>query len=299
MRQSIQIPESGQRLDLVLSRLLPQYSRTYIQKLCAAGRVTLAGRPLKPSWKTVSGAVIELEPLPLESSHLEAQQIPLDIVFEDEWLVVVNKPQGMVVHPGAGHKDNTLVNALLGRYASDLSDLGGAARPGIVHRIDKDTSGLLLVVKDNQVHARISAKLRRHEIDRVYQALVYGRVLAKNGMIEAPVGRDPRYRQKMAVTPSGKPARSYFTTCRSGDKASWLEVRLETGRTHQIRVHLHYIGHPVLADPLYAGKRPTYGLAGQALHAGHLGFAHPVTGEQMEFDCPVPDYFTKLADELI
>ncbi len=298
MKQII-LPESGQRLDLALVRLLPDYSRSYIQKLCEAGQVTLAGKALKASWKTVQGARLEIKPLPAQPTSLKAQAIPLDIVFEDEWLAVVNKPQGMVVHPGAGNQENTLANALLAHFADDLSSLAGSGRPGIVHRIDKDTSGLLLVVKDNHVHAKVSAKLRRHEIERVYQALVYGRVLTKNGIIEAPIGRDPRQRQKMAVVATGKPARTHFRTCQAADQASWLEVRLETGRTHQIRVHLSYIGHPVLADPLYAAKRPAFGLAGQALHAGRLGFVHPVTGQSLQFDCPVPAYFSNLADELL
>lgn len=299
MLQSIRIPESNQRLDRCLSDQLPDHSRSFIQKLLAEGRATLNGKTLKPSWKTVAGAVIALDIPEPEPTLIQPQDIPLDIVFEDEWLIVVNKPQGMVVHPAAGHRDQTLVNALLQHCAGNLSDINGVIRPGIVHRIDKDTSGLLLVVKDNRVHTAVSEKIRRHEIRRVYQALVHGHVSAASGTIDAPVDRDPRHRQRMAVVPDGKSALSHFQTIRAADRASWLEVSLETGRTHQIRVHMQYIGHPIIGDPLYAGNRPNYDLSGQALHAGTLSLTHPVTGEAMTLTCPVPDTFTRIAELLL
>ncbi|MDD2442159.1 MAG: RluA family pseudouridine synthase [Eubacteriales bacterium] len=299
MLQHIRITESGQRLDRCLADLLPGQSRSFIQKLLAEGRATLNGKSLKPSWKTHAGAVIALDVPEPEPMAVAAQDIPLDVVFEDEYLIVVNKPQGMVVHPAVGHRDQTLVNALLKHCAGQLSDLNGVIRPGIVHRIDKDTSGLLLVVKDNTIHAAIADKIRRHEIRRVYQAVVHGHVATRTGTIDAPIGRDPRHRQRMAVRPDGKPAVSHFQTIQAGDKASWLEVSLETGRTHQIRVHLQYIGHPVVGDPVYAGNRPAYGLTGQALHAGTLSFIHPVTGQLLTLTCPVPDTFSKIAEELL
>jgi 23S rRNA pseudouridine1911/1915/1917 synthase len=299
MLQNIRIPESDLRLDRCLADLLPDRSRSFVQKLLAEGRATLNGRILKPSWKTVAGSVIALDIPEPEATLIQPQDIPLDIVYEDEWLIVVNKAQGMVVHPAAGHRDQTLVNALLQHCAGNLSDINGVIRPGIVHRIDKDTSGLLLVVKDNRVHADISEKIRRHEIKRIYQALVHGHVSAATGTIDAPVGRDPRHRQRMAVVADGKPALSHFQTIRAADRASWLEVSLETGRTHQIRVHLQYIGHPVIGDPLYAGNRPRYDLSGQALHAGTLSLTHPVTGEAMTLSCPVPDTFTRIAEQLL
>ncbi len=299
MPQHIRIPESGQRLDRCLAGLLPGQSRSFIQKLLAEGRATLNGKSLKPSWKTVAGSIVELDIPEPEPMSVAAQDIPLDVVYEDDYLIVVNKPQGMVVHPAVGHRDQTLVNALLNHCAGQLSDLNGVIRPGIVHRIDKDTSGLLLVVKDNSVHAAVADKIRRHEIRRVYQAVVHGHVATQNGTIDAPIGRDPRHRQRMAVRPDGKPAVSHFQTIKAGDKASWLEVSLETGRTHQIRVHLQYIGHPVIGDPLYAGNRSAYGLTGQALHAGTLAFIHPVTGQPLTLTCPVPDSFEKIAGELL
>lgn len=299
MLQSIRIPESGKRLDRCLAELLPEHSRAYLQKLLAEGRATLHGKTLKPAWKTIAGVTVLLDIPEPELTPVRAQAIPLDIVFEDEWLIVVNKSQGMVVHPAAGHRDQTLVNALLEHCAGRLSDINGVIRPGIVHRIDKDTSGLLLVVKNNQVHADISDKIRRHEVKRVYQALVYGPVSASTGTIDAPVGRDPRHRQRMAVTAAGKQAVSHFKTIKKSAQASWLEVSLETGRTHQIRVHLQYIGHPVIGDPLYAGNRPRYGLTGQALHAGTLSLTHPVTGQNLTLTCPVPQSFAAIAEQLL
>ena len=299
MLQKIRIPESGMRLDRCLADLLPEHSRSYIQKVLAEGRAISAGKVLKPSWKTVAGAVVDLDLPEPEPTAVRAQAIPLNVVYEDDVMIVVNKPQGMVVHPAAGHRDGTLVNALLDHCTGQLSDLNGIIRPGIVHRIDKDTSGLLLVVKDNRVHAAVSDKIRRHEIKRTYQAIVHGHVSAGKGTIDAPIGRDPRHRQRMAVIAGGKPAVSYFMTLRRGEKASWLEVDLETGRTHQIRVHTQYIGHPIIGDPLYAPGRPSYGLKGQALQAGRLSYVHPVTDRLMTLECPVPDTFSQIAEQLL
>lgn len=299
MRQSIQITESGIRLDRFLTDHLKGYSRSFIQKLLSDGRVTLNGKVLKPSWKTVSGTVIELDEPQPEPLDIKPEDIPLDIIYEDEWLLVINKPQGMVVHPAAGHHEGTLAHALLHHCGGQLSDLNGTQRPGIVHRIDKDTSGLLLIVKDNRVHAAISKQIQKHEIRRIYQAIVHGHVAAASGTIAAPIGRDPFDRKRMAVVAGGKPAVSHFKTIRSGEKASLLEVELETGRTHQIRVHLQYIGHPVVGDPLYAEGKPDYGLSGQALHAGQLSFSHPITGDVLTLNCPVPESFRKIMEQLL
>ena len=294
----IQITESGQRLDRLLAGRYPEYSRSYLQRLVEDGCATWNGKALKSSWKTLAGAAIILQIPEPEPSPIEPEHIPLEIVYEDEWLLVVNKPQGMVVHPAPGHRGGTLVNALLDYCAGSLSDLNGVIRPGIVHRIDKDTSGLLLVVKDNKIHADIAEKIRRHEIGRTYQAVVYGRVAAKQGTIDAPIGRDPRNRQRMAVIADGKLARTHFQVLKRLDAATWLEVKLETGRTHQIRVHLQYIGHPVAGDPVYAGRRPAWQLAGQALHAGALDFIHPVSGQPMHLTCPLPEWFQALLKRL-
>lgn len=298
MIKLLAVNENNIRLDRFLANQVPDYSRSYLQKLIEEGHVTLQGKPLKSSWKTVAGAEIVLNIPDPEPSPILPQQIPLDVVYEDEWLLVVNKPQGMVVHPAPGHRDGTLVNALLDHCAGQLSDLNGVIRPGIVHRIDKDTSGLILVVKDNKVHADIAEKIRRHEIGRTYQAVVYGQVSAEQGTIDAPIGRDPRNRQRMAVVADGKSARTHFKVREQLNGASWLEVQLESGRTHQIRVHLQYIGHPVAGDPVYAGKRPAWKLAGQALHAGALDFVHPITGQAMHITCPLPDWFQSLLQRL-
>ncbi|MGI6333976.1 MAG: RluA family pseudouridine synthase [Saccharofermentanales bacterium] len=294
----IVIDQSDQRLDSYLAGKLPQYSRSYLQKLISRDLVLLDGNPVKASWKTTLGETISLTLPDPEPMTIKAENIPLDIVFEDRWLLVVNKPQGMVVHPAAGHHSGTLVNALLDHCQDDLSDLNGVVRPGIVHRIDKDTSGLILVVKNNQVHAALAERLRRHEIKRTYQAVVHGNPGSDRGTIDAPIGRDPRNRKRMAIVADGKPAVSHFTVKTRFAAGAWLEVQLETGRTHQIRVHMQYIGHPIIGDRLYAGGRKHYHLEGQALHAGSLEFAHPVTGEQIRARCELPDHFRKLLEKL-
>lgn len=298
MNLTLPIDQDGIRLDSYLKDKLTGHSRAYLQKLIGEGLVTLQGKPLKPSWKTVIGQSIELVVPDPEPSSLLAENIPLDIIYEDDWLLAVNKPQGMVVHPAAGHRSGTLVNALLSYCAGQLSDLNGIIRPGIVHRIDKDTSGLILVVKDNQVHAQVADKIRRHEIRRTYLAVVYGQVAAESGTIDAPIGRDPRNRQRMAVVSGGKPSVTHFRVLQRFQQATLLEADLESGRTHQIRVHLQYIGHPVVGDPVYAPGRKNYGLDGQALHARALTFEHPVSSETIALECPLPGYFTELLEKL-
>ena len=292
------IDQSDQRLDSYLAGKLPQYSRSYLQKLISRNLVLLDGNPVKESWKTSIGETISLTLPDPEPMTTKAESIPLDIVFEDQWLLVVNKPQGMVFHPAAGHHSGTLVNALLDHCQDDLSDLNGVVRPGIVHRIDKDTSGLILVVKNNQVHTTLAERLRRHEIKRTYQAVVHGNPGSDRGIIDAPIGRDPRNRKRMAIVADGKPAISHFAVKKRFAAGAWLEVRLETGRTHQIRVHMQYIGHPIIGDRLYAGGRKHYHLEGQALHASSLDFAHPVTGEQIRVECELPGHFRELLEKL-
>lgn len=287
-----------ERIDRFLHSQMPDRSRSFIQKLIEQGGVTQNGKPVRASTKTLLQADIEIdipEPVP---SQLIPESIPLDIRYEDEWLLVINKPQGMVVHPAVGHHEGTLVHALLAYCAGNLSDINGVIRPGIVHRIDKDTSGLLLVVKDNRVHADIAEKISRHEITRVYKAVVHGTLPSISGTIDAPIGRDPRNRQRMAVVTGGKPAVSHFTVLEQFRQAAFVEVRLESGRTHQIRVHLKYIGHPVVGDPIYAPGRKSFGLTGQALHASSLTFIHPVTGESITVDSPLPETFTQLLEQL-
>jgi 23S rRNA pseudouridine1911/1915/1917 synthase len=300
MLMNIRIDLDQQRLDSFLARHLPQYSRAYLQKLIGEGRVILQGsnRTLKPAWKTKEGTSIAVDIPEPEASDLLPEHIPLDVIYEDEWLMVINKPQGMVVHPAAGHRSGTLVNALLDRCAGQLSDLNGVIRPGIVHRIDKDTSGLILVVKDNRIHEDIAAQIRQHTVKRIYAAVAHGLISENQGVIDAPIGRDPRNRQRMAVVKDGKPSVTNFKVLRRFRDATYLDVSLESGRTHQIRVHLQYIGHPVVGDPVYAQGRPRYHLKGQALHARALSFTHPATGQLMELECPLPDYFEQLLEML-
>lgn len=286
------IPEQfGLRLDVYLARAITSHSRAFLHQLIDQNNVLVNGKPAKASLKTAQGQTITVEiPEPVDSTLL-AQAIPLTIRYEDEYLLVIDKAQGMVVHPAPGHPQGTLVNALLDYCQGSLSDLNGVKRPGIVHRIDKDTSGLLLVVKDNAVHHDIAEKIRRHEVKRTYQALVYGQVATDDGTIDAPIGRDPKNRQKMAVVPQGKPAISHFKVVERFDRATWIEVELETGRTHQIRVHCQFIGHPIVNDPLYAVGKKITSQAGQVLHASRLAFHHPITGQLLTVESPLPDYF--------
>lgn len=294
----LELNEGGVRVDKALAASYEQYSRSQVSKWFQEDRVTLDGRMVKPSEKLAAGTVLQIEIEEIAVGEVEAEDIELDIRYEDEWLLVINKPQGMVVHPGAGNRSGTLVSALLHRYGSSLSDEGGIERPGIVHRIDKDTSGLLMVVKNNQVHRTVSDSLRKHEIIRIYQALVHGHVQDQSGSIIAPLGRDQRNRQKQAVRADGREAITHFELKEHLRGTSWLQLRLETGRTHQIRVHMNYIGHPVVGDPLYAGKRETYGLTGQALHASDLIFMHPVTNEEIHVSCELPSHLEDLFQKL-
>lgn len=282
------------RLDVFLASQIKTHSRAFLRLLIDDQQVRVDGKAAKASLKIRQGQAIEVDlPDPVDST-IEPEAIPLVIRYEDDWLLVIDKPQGMVVHPAPGHAGGTLVNALLDYCRDSLSDLNGVRRPGIVHRIDKDTSGLLLVVKDNTVHREIAERIRHHEVRRTYQAIVHGRVATDQGTVDAPIGRDPKNRQRMAVVADGKRAVSHFKVLERFEKASHLEIDLETGRTHQIRVHCQYIGHPIIGDPVYAGNRPDFGQAGQCLHASRLAFIHPVTGEQMVIESPLPDYFKQV-----
>jgi len=294
--------EAGTRLDVFLANNLEGVSRSGVQKLIGAGcvRVNGAARKAGFSLKTGDNVVIEL-PAPAEAAILP-EDIPLDIIYEDSDLIVVNKPQGMVVHPAAGHYTGTLVNALMFHCKDGLSGINGELRPGIVHRIDKDTSGLLAAAKTNAAHISLSEQLARHSVTRRYLAVVYNNIKEDAGVIDKPICRDPKDRKRMAVAgPSAKNARravTHYEVLERFGKYTLIRARLETGRTHQIRAHMAYIGHPVLGDPVYAAGRDSFKLLGQALHAGVLGFIHPRTGEYMEFEAPPPEYFTKLLEKL-
>ena len=291
------VDEAGQRIDKILVKALTDFSRTQIQMLIQDGHVLVNGKAIKASYKVeVNDEVMVHIPEP-ESTDILAEDIPLDIVYEDQDVIVVNKPTGMIVHPSAGIYKGTLVNALL-YHCHDLSGINGVMRPGIVHRIDKETSGLLMVAKNDMAHASLSEQLQEHTVTRRYLALVHGLIPHEFGRIEAPIGRDPKDRQKMTCTDkNAKDAITNFRVLERFKDMTLVECRLETGRTHQIRVHMQYIGHPVYGDPQYGLKRDdtTYG---QYLHAKILGFVHPRTGEDMYFESELPDFFKVKLDEL-
>lgn len=285
--------EEGQRLDKFLSGRLPQLSRSALAVLIEQGNASLGGRPVSKSAKVAAGQTVALEiPDPRPSEAL-AQDIPLNIVYEDDFLLVVNKPKGMVVHPAPGNPDGTLVNALLHHCAGHLSGIGGEVRPGIVHRIDKNTSGLLVVAKDDETHTGLSAQMAVHSITRRYQAVVYGNLRQEAGRVEGNIGRHPIDRKKMAlVARGGKPAVTEWQVLERFDGFTHLQLQLHTGRTHQIRVHMAGIGHPVAGDEVYGPRNVITRLHGQCLHAKTLGFVHPKTRRYLEFDSELPEYFT-------
>jgi 23S rRNA pseudouridine1911/1915/1917 synthase len=280
----------GVRIDKALPMLHPGVSRSAYEKLLDGGFVTVNGRPCTKKHLLRSGDVVGVvipEPQPLE---VEAQPIDIEIVYEDDDLLVVNKRQGMVVHPAAGNLDGTLVNALLYHCAGSLSGINGVLRPGIVHRIDKDTSGLLIVAKNDVAHSSLAAQLKAHSFTRIYEAVVTGNIKPQTGKIDAPIGRHPVQRKQMAVTEKkSKAAVTHFEVIARYNGYTHVRLRLETGRTHQIRVHMAFIGHPVAGDPVYG--RQVSGLSGQCLHARTIGFIHPVTGAYMEFTSDLPEYF--------
>ncbi len=287
------------RIDTWLSSNMEDFSRTYIQKLCQDGNVSVNGEKVKQNFKLKAGDSIVVNVPEPEMLNILAEDIPLDIVFEDEHIIVINKPKGMVVHPAVGNYTGTLVNALMKHCGDSLSDINGVIRPGIVHRIDKDTSGLLVVAKSNKAHEKLSEDLKTHDIRREYIALAEGIIYENNGKIDAPIGRHPVDRKKMSVNlKNGREAITHFTVRERFSTATYLELKLETGRTHQIRVHLSYIDHPIIGDAVYGRKKQRFKTHGQVLHAFRLQFEHPITGEKMQFETDVPDYIQKLVEEL-
>ena len=291
--------QAGERLDAFLARSLPDLTRSAAQRLLEDGAVTLGGKPAKKNTKTAPGDVVEVtlpDPQPVE---VVPQNIPLDIVYEDADVIVVNKPVGLVVHPAPGHPDGTLVNALLYHCGESLSGINGELRPGIVHRIDRDTSGLIIAAKNDRAHLALSAQLQDHTLARVYEAVVVGNLREDSGTVNAPIGRHPVDRKKMAIEPrNGRPAVTHWRVLARYPGYTHVECRLETGRTHQIRVHMASIGHPLLGDTVYGSKKPWPGLVGQCLHAQKLRFIHPSTGQPVEVECPLPDWFEKVLKQL-
>ena len=289
----ILITESGMRADKLISATLPDLSRSAVQGLIAEGNVFCNGKPIQKSTKLPVGAILTVEIPPARPLDVKPENIPLDIVYEDDDLLVVNKPKGMVVHPAAGNYDGTLVNALLYHCGDSLSGINGVIRPGIVHRIDKDTSGLLIVAKNDTAHRHLAEQIKEHSFTREYRSVVYGKI-TEDGTVDAPIARHPQERKRMAVirSESAREAVTHYFVVKQFSGFTQLRLRLETGRTHQIRVHMAHIGHPVAGDPVYGPKKIITSLQGQCLHAGLIGFVHPRTGEYMEFEAPLPQYFT-------
>jgi len=265
-------------------------SRTYAQKLLKKGKVAVNGQTVKASYLLQTGDLITLDFEEPKPPTVEAEDIPLDILYEDQDLVVVNKPRGLVVHPAPGNQQGTLVNALL-NHCTDLSGIGGVIRPGIVHRLDKDTSGVLVVAKNDQAHLTLARQLKQRTMARIYLALAHGRLPAPEGTVSAPIGRHPVHRKKMAVRADGRPATTHYRVLEELGPYTFLQLKLDTGRTHQIRVHLQYIGHPVAGDQVYGRGTEPFAIDGQALHAAALRLLHPRTGQVMEFTAPLPADF--------
>ncbi|MCI9671943.1 MAG: RluA family pseudouridine synthase [Lawsonibacter sp.] len=291
-RLTLTADRPGERADALLARLVPDLTRSAAQKLLERGAVTLNGRPVRKNDRPAPGDVLEVVLPDPEPIDVRPQDIPLDVVYEDGDVIVVNKPVGLVVHPAPGHPDGTLVNALLYHCGTSLSGINGELRPGIVHRIDRDTSGLIIAAKNDRAHLALAAQLQDHSLARTYEAVAVGGLREDSGTVDAPIGRHPVDRKKMAIDrKNGREAVTHWTVLARYPGYTHVECRLETGRTHQIRVHLASIGHPLLGDTVYGAKKPVPGLAGQCLHARRLRFVHPSTGEPVELECPLPEWF--------
>ena len=288
-----------ERIDKCLSMLIDSLSRSFIQKLIKEEAVTVDGLPVKGSYRVKADDVVEFELPESVEPDIEPENIPLDILYEDKDVIVVNKPKGMVVHPAAGHYSDTLVNALMYHCGDELSGINGYMRPGIVHRIDKDTTGSIIACKSNAAHYSIAAQLKEHSITRRYEAVCWGSLKEDEGIIDRPIGRHPSDRKRMAVRErGGKHAVTHYRVLRRFDNYTYIECTLETGRTHQIRVHMASIGHPLLGDEIYSNRKCPFHLQGQMLHAKTLGFIHPATGEYVEVEAPLPEYFSHLLEIL-
>lgn len=288
---------AGVRLDAFLSAD-GALTRSQAARLIAEGRVRVNGKPAAKSARLSGGETVTVDVPQLRETALPPQNIPLDVVYEDDDVIVVNKPTGLVVHPAPGHPDGTLVNALLHHCGDSLSGIGGEKRPGIVHRIDRDTSGLIIAAKNDAAHLALSAQLKDHSLSRTYECLVTGNMKQDSGTVDAPIGRSSADRKKMAVVPTGRRAVTHWEVIARYPGVTHLRCRLETGRTHQIRVHMAHIGHPILGDTVYGAKKPVPGLTGQCLHATDLRFIHPRTGEPVELHCPLPPEFTAMLQKL-
>ena len=292
--------EEGLRLDKYISSVYPDFSRSFFQKLIKEQAIAVNGAPEKANYKVKQGDVLRVLIPDAVETPIEPENISLDILYEDDDLLIVNKPKGMVVHPSAGHYSGTLVNAVMFHCRDSLSGINGEIRPGIVHRIDKDTTGSLIVCKNDESHVSIAQQIKVHSVNRIYEGIVVGNVREDEGCIEGPIGRHPTDRKRMWINEkNGKPAVTHYKVLKAYKGYTYMQFKLETGRTHQIRVHMASIGHPLLGDELYGGQKNGFkNLQGQTLHARTIGFLHPRTGEYMEFSAPLPDYFVKLLNTL-
>ena len=291
--------DSGERIDRFLSKDLENLSRSYLQKLLKDGDIRVNGKPVKANYKVTEGDEIQVCIPEPENPDILPEDIPLDILYEDDDILVVNKPKGMVVHPAPGHYSPTLVNAVMYHCKGRLSGINGVLRPGIVHRIDMDTTGSLLICKNDHAHQILAEELKEHSITRRYHAIVHGNIKEDTGTVNAPIGRHPVDRKKMSTkAPNGRHAVTHYKVLERFGDYTYIECELETGRTHQIRVHMSSIGHPILGAPVYGPAKCPYKLQGQTLHAKILGITHPATGEYMEFDAPLPGYFSDLLQRL-
>ena len=292
----VQFEQEGERLDKFLSTIYPDFSRAFFQKLIKNQKVWVNDQNQKASFPVHTDDLVKIEIPDAVETTIVPEDIPLDILYEDQDLLIVNKPKGIVVHPSAGHYTGTLVNAIMYHCKDSLSGINGEIRPGIVHRIDMDTTGSLIVCKNDEAHVDIAQQIKEHSVNRIYVGIVCGNVKDDEGTIEGPIGRHPIERKKMAINEkNGKPAITHYKVLERFGNYTYMQFKLETGRTHQIRVHMASIGHPLLGDALYSSNRSTFkNLQGQTLHAQTIGFIHPKTGEYMEFSAPLPEYFKKL-----
>lgn len=296
--QTIIVEQEKERIDKYLVNKLPEFSRMMIQKLIEQEQILVNTKPVKTSYVVQVGDVIDVAVPQAKPTHLEPQEIPLKIVYEDQDIIVVNKEKGMVVHPAAGNPDGTLVNAIMAHCKENLSGIGGELRPGIVHRLDKDTSGLLIIAKNDKAHIEISKQIQERKVKKTYLALVRGVIPENEATIDMPIGRSMQDRKKMAVTKKGKVAITHFKVLERFLKYTFLQIQIETGRTHQIRVHLAEIGYPVVGDMVYSNGKNEFGVEGQMLHAKSLDFLHPITKEKMHLEAPLPEYFKEVLEKL-
>lgn len=296
--KELEVEEDNIRLDAYISKQVSELSRTMIQKLIESGDILVNGSKKKLSYKVCGGDKITINIPKVKEVNLKPQDIPVEIIYEDNDIIVVNKPKGMVVHPANGNPDGTLVNAIMAMCKDSLSGIGGELRPGIVHRIDKDTSGLLIVAKNDKAHIEMSNQIKNHEVKKIYIALVRGNVGEDEATIDMPIGRSTKDRKKMAVVKNGKEAITHFKVIKRYGKYTLLEIKIDTGRTHQIRVHMAEIGHPVVGDMVYSNGKNDFGVEGQMLHAKSLDFKHPITGKQMHLEAELPEYFKNIIKQL-